>query len=436
LDAHTAKVQLAETTKLKVLVIATQKTAMAGRISIALADVGFRVAALTPYGHPARWVFKIEDHFACHARLQVKSIVRAIDQWSPDLFVCADDLAVSKLQALHQRAAASNANARRGISELIEFSLGPATSFPARHKKSEFLHRVQSEGVRSPKAFVMPAGRPFGSVPAELSYPIVVKADGSHGGLCVRIVNSASDLRAAVCELQTPATWRGPSRRVFGAILGSGALARFMLPLRRTISLQQFIPGRPGNRAVVCWRGKVLAGISVDVVAETHKLGPASVVRVIDHPEMAIGAERMVKCLGLSGFVGFDFVLDPSDRAWLIEMNPRVTPICHFCLANGTNLASSLYRQLTGLQPLSEIPAAKSGLIAIFPNEILRCPSSGYLQSGHHDVPWNEPQFVYHVLGQALRAGFRRRVRKFLEHHLPAIVRALVRIGAVDPRPS
>src|ERR1700724_3403866 len=39
--------------KLKILVIATQKTVLAARISMALADVRFRVADLTPRGHPA-----------------------------------------------------------------------------------------------------------------------------------------------------------------------------------------------------------------------------------------------------------------------------------------------------------------------------------------------------------------------------------------------
>jgi len=410
----------------KVLVIATQRTAVGGRISIALAEVGFRVAALTPHGHPVRRTRKIQDHFGWHVRPQLQSIIRAIERWSPDLLVCADDLAVSKLQALHRRTAASDDKARRYICELIESSLGPAPSFRATHNKSDFFARLQIEGLRSPKTVVMPAGRPFASVPAEIIYPIVVKADQSYGGLCVRIVNTASDLRATVWELQTPATWRGTFRRLFGAILGCGALGRLRLRLVRTVSLQQLIPGRPANRAVVCWRGKTLAGISVEVVEETHTYGPASVVRVINHLGMALGAERMVRCLDLSGFVGFDFILDSLDQAWLIEMNPRVTPICHFCLADGTNLAGALYRQLTGLEPLPNLPPANSDIIALFPNEILRCPSSGYLRSCHHDVPWNEPKLVCHVLSQALRTRLRSRVRTSLEYHLPAVVRALV----------
>ena len=418
----------------KILVIATQKTPMGARISMALAAVGFRVAALTPHGHPARLTRKIQHHFVYHAHPHLKSIVLAIDKWSPDLFVCADELAVSDLQSLHQRTAASGDKTRRHISKLIELSLGPATSFPAMCNKSDFLAQVEIEGLRCPRTIVIPATRPFVSAPAELTYPIVVKADQSYGGRCVRIVNSKSDVRATVWELQTPTTWRGIFRRLFGAILRSKPLGHFKLPLRRTISFQQFIPGRPSNRAVICWKGRVLAGISVEAVKVMSPNGPASVVKLIDHSEMAIFAERMVKRLDLSGFVGFDFVLDSSNHAWIVEMNPRVTPICHFSIADGTNLAGSLYSQMTGLQPLSRIAPIKSGLIVLFPNEVVRSADSEYLHSCQHDVPWNEPEFVRSVLDQALRTGIPRRVRAFLELYLPAVIGALVRLGLVDPR--
>jgi hypothetical protein len=185
---------------------------------------------------------------------------------------------------------------------------------------------------------------------------------------------------------------------------------------------------------VICWKGKVLAGISVEVVELKREYGPASVVRLIDHPEMAMVAEHMVECLNLSGFVGFDFVLDSSNQAWLIEMNPRVTPISHFSLANGTTLAGSLYRQMTGLRPPSKLAPINRGLIALFPDEIVRSPSSEYLQSCQHDVPWNEPEVVSSVLKQALQTGILRRVRTFLERYFPTLVGALIRFGLANPR--
>ena len=222
-------------------------------------------------------------------------------------------------------------------------------------------------------------------------------------------------------------------RRFFGAIFGSGALRPVRLPLRRTISLQQYIIGRPSNRAVICWKGKVLAGISVEALEVTHESGPASVVRLIDHPEMAIAAEHMVKCLELSGFVGFDFILDSLCQAWLIEINPRVTPICHLSLDDGTNLTGSLYTQMTGRWPRSTPATIDRGLIALFPDEIVRCPSSEHLQFGQHDVPWREPELVCSTLDMALRTGVRKRVRTFLERHLPTAVGAFIKLGLIDP---
>jgi glutathione synthase/RimK-type ligase-like ATP-grasp enzyme len=413
--------------RLKILVFATQNNPHTARTAIALAYAGFHVASLTRSGHLVREARKIPCHFAYRARFPLKSIIRAIGRWSPDLLVCTDDSAVRELQHLHKRAASSDDEAGRRICELIELSLGPPTSFPATRDKSNFLALAKLEGLRCPEAIVIPATCVFKSAPAELTYPVVVKADQSDGGRCVRIVHRDADLRSVVWELQTPNTWRG--RRFFGTMLGSEALSPLTLPLRRTISLQEYIVGRPGNRAVICWKGKVLAGISVEAVEVTHECGPASVIRLIDHPEMAMACERMVKGLHLSGFVGFDFMIDSANQAWLLEINPRVTPICHFNLADGTNLAGALFTQMKKQLPRSRPAPINRDLIALFPNEIARSPSSDYLLSCQHDVPWDEPDLVRGVLNQMRRIQIRKQARGFVEYYLPAVVGGLVRVG-------
>jgi hypothetical protein len=405
--------------KLNVLVIATQRTPTAARIAMALADVGFRVAALTPYGHVVRTTRTIRVHFSYRSRSGLKSILRAIDLWHPDLLVCNDDRAVWELQKLHRRTSASDAPSMRRVSELIELSLGPAGSFPAIGDKSAFSAQVEIEGLRFPATSVFPSSAaskflegPFKSVFAKLIYPVVIKADRSFGGKCVRVVHNDMEARAALWELQTPLMWRRELRRVFGTIFGRKTFDPLM-PLRRTISLQRYIPGRPANRAVICWKGKVLAGLSVEVVEEQLKHGPASVVRLIDHAEMMTGAARMVKRLDLSGFVGFDFVLDSSDQAWIIEMNPRVTPISHFALLDGTDLAGSLYAHMTGLRPLPRPPTNNRDrdVIALFPNSVALDPSSEHSLSSQHDVPWNEPELVRRCLDKTVGTRTRRRFR-------------------------
>jgi glutathione synthase/RimK-type ligase-like ATP-grasp enzyme len=411
----------------KILVFSTQNNPLAARIATALSSVGFHVAALTRPGHPARKARRIAHHFAYFSRFRLKSIIRAVDRWLPDLVVCTDDLAVRELQDLHKRTSMSADKADRRISDLIELSLGPPASFPAMSNKSSFLALAEREGVRCPKTFVIPAIRTFEPLLAELTYPVVVKADHSDGGRCVRIVNREADLRPAIWELQAPSTWRG--KRFFGAMLGSEALSPIKLPFRRTISLQEYIDGRPANRAVICWNGKVLAGISVEVVEETQERGPASVVRIVDHPEMAMVSERMVERLHLSGFVGFDFIMDSANRVWLLEMNPRVTQICHFSLSDGTDLARVLYTQMKKQLPRQRPALINRDLIALFPNEIIRSPSSRYFLSGQHDVPWEEPELVRDVLNQMQRTQVRKQARRFAERHLPALVGGLVRIG-------
>jgi len=206
------------------------------------------------------------------------------------------------------------------------------------------------------------------------------------------------------------------------------------MPLRRTISLQQYIVGRPANRAVVCWKGKVLGGISVEAVEVSHEHGPASVVRIIDHLEMTTVAERIVKRLQLSGFVGFDFVLDFANRAWLLEMNPRVTPICHFSLADGRNLAGSLYTQMTGHQPASSPATIHRDLIALFPDGVVRSSVSNYLESCQHDVPRDEPELVDYVLNQQAPTGILSRARTFVEDYFPAVAGVLGRLGLIGTR--
>jgi glutathione synthase/RimK-type ligase-like ATP-grasp enzyme len=418
----------------KVLVVATQKTALASRMAIVLANVGFRVGTLTPHGNPVRKLRSVQDHFTTRTRSPLKSATQAIYRWSPDLIVCTDDFAVTSLQTLYQRTMSSRNKAARYISELIDLSLGPATSFPAIRDKSTFLVRAQTEGLRCPSTIIIPAARALKHIPPDLSYPICVKADQSYGGICVRAVNREADVRATVWELQSPRSWHSMLRRLFGAICGSTTLAG-MLPLRRAISLQEYIQGRPANRAVVCWKGKVLAGISVEALEVGHPHGPASVVRVIDHPEMARVADHMVEQLYLSGFVGFDFVLDSRDQAWLIEMNPRVTQISHFSLDDGTNLAASLYRQLARTEPRPECAAINRGTIALFPNEIVRSACSKYLRSNQHDVPWSEPEFVSDVVGRALQTTILGRVHAFLERY-PKVIDALVKFGIVVRGPK
>ena len=124
---------------------------------------------------------------------------------------------------------------------------------------------------------------------------------------------------------------------------------------------------------------------------------------------MAATAETLVKRLNLSGFVGFDFILDAIGQSWLLEMNPRLTPTSHLC-NNANNLAAALFQRLTGGVVHVPAPTGNCEPIVLFPQELQRCPNSKHLLDFSLDIPWDEPTFVQVCLNWALRSHSRERM--------------------------
>ncbi len=238
----------------------------------------------------------------------------------------------------------------------------------------------------------------------QITYPVMVKADGSWGGKFVRLAENAAEVRNAICEFVLPTNW--PS-------LAKGYLAK-LIPLHlftfssnrlRRICLQEFIVGEAANRAVVCLNGEVLAGISAKVVKTTYTFGPAALIKVINHEEMTRAADLLVGKLKLSGFVGFDFVFDSEGHARLIEMNPRVTPVAYLGGAFGVNLSAALYARITGGEWVNPAVAPTNKPIALFPQELQRTIHSEYISTGYDDVPWSDPRLVRELLNVTFKAS-------------------------------
>jgi hypothetical protein len=101
--------------------------------------------------------------------------------------------------------------------------------------------------------------------------------------------------------------------------------------------------------------------------------------------------------LGLSGFFGLDFMIEErTGDAYLIEMNPRVTPPCHIRLGKGRNLAGALRAQFAHQSIPEDAPVTEASMIAYFPRS-----SKGnkeVMQNCYQDVPENEPELVQELL--------------------------------------
>jgi hypothetical protein len=233
---------------------------------------------------------------------------------------------------------------------------------------------------------------------AQHGFPAVLKVDRSWGGLGVAIVRDPGQARAALQRALHPPLLPELSHLLLRR--DPSHLLRRLADARAGVSIQAFVEGRPANRAVACWQGEVLAGISVVAMQTDTPTGPASVVRVIENTEMSEAARRMAGALGLSGMCGLDFVVDASSgAAWLIEINPRATPICHLPLGPGHDLPAALHARLTGEPATASVAAIHGDVIAMFPGEWRRNPLSPYLRTAFHDVPWAETELVRDCVG-------------------------------------
>jgi glutathione synthase/RimK-type ligase-like ATP-grasp enzyme len=393
----------------QVLVISTARWPIPARISLSLAKAGFAVAAISPAGSFVRQTSAVQRQYSYRIAARRQSLIHAIADWRPDLLVCTDDLAVGDLHALHDDAVHGRCgDLSTRLAKLIETSLGAPSSFEIVTKKSLFIPFAQSKCVRCPRTIEISLDN-IDEVLGSIDYPVLVKTDGAWGGKYVRMAENASQARRTFCEFELPSNWPGIVRSHFAKVLPLSFFRLFSWRLRRTC-LQEFIFGSAANRAVVCWNGKILAGISVKVVATTYAFGPASVIEVIDHPEMTAVADVLVNELKLSGFIGFDFVLDRSDQAYLIEMNPRVTPTAYLGGPQGVNLSAALFARITNTEWTAPPNKLSTRPLSLFPQELQRSPRSDAILSDYDDVPWEDPKLVFELLKSVFKAGLVKRL--------------------------
>ena len=377
----------------RILLSATLRWPIAARLAVAFAKLGSRVEAVCPDEHPLVGTGVVRKIYTYKILRPLTSLRAAIRGARPELIVPCDDDAALALHRLHESTSATQDPARiqRAI---IERSLGSPAACTLATTRSRLLALAAQEGVRVPKTSSVGAAVELSAWLERRGFPAVIKIDGTWGGQGVSIVRNHEEALRAY-QMKTAAI---PELRAVLRMLverDSSALLKRLKSARPRITVQDFIPGLHANRAVACWDGEVLAGISVAALRTQHPTGTATVVRVLEIPEMAQAAQRLVKRLGLSGFWGLDFILEAkTGAAYFIEMNPRATPICHLALGTGRDLPAALYARLLNTVPAAGAAVTDQNVIALFPGEWQRNPSSAYLRSAYHDIPWEEPALV------------------------------------------
>lgn len=380
----------------RVLLTDTNRWPGPARLAIGLSRAGCQVSGICPaHGHPLLYTRAVRQTYPYSSLRPLESLVAAIEATQPQIIIPCDDRGVQHLHELYCWAR-SREGYGRSITDLIEHSLGSPESYPIVSSRYDLLRIAQEEGLTVPDTKLIKCVGDFESWQSGQTFPWVLKADGTFGGRGVRIAHSREQAEQFFLEMNRP----HKTTRVFKRLVVNRDpfwLRSWWNRSTPAVIAQAHIQGRPANCAVVCWKGKVLAGIGVEVVSSKGSTGPASVVRVVDNPEMMLCAERIARRLGLSGFFGLDFMIEGgSGTTYLIEMNPRCTPLCHLQLGKERDLVGALWAQLSG-QPFKETPPmTQNSMIAYFPQAWTS--KSEYLESSFQDIPQEEPELVQELL--------------------------------------
>jgi hypothetical protein len=371
-----------------VLLATTGQLPSTARLAMELHEAGAQVSLIGPDNHPA-WVLGLFRHRLTYRATAPRRCLEAtLRRLEPDLVVPCDERTVRDLHAVAKNT--KNTDVKR----LIEASTAPSVNHPVITSRAALLALAQQEGVRVPPSMPLPDQGALDRWTQNHATPFVLKADGSWAGFGVRIISNAAAASDAYTRMTRPVSARVALRES----LLEGNHFEFRSCLRRerpAMSVQGYIDGWPANIGVACWQGEVLAATCAEAVATTSATGPSTVARIIHNAEMIDAATRIVRALGLSGMIGFDFMIAAATgAAYLIEMNPRNTPICALRLGPGRDLAEALVARIAG-RPVRERPArTERDVVVFFPDTWQDDPASHFLHSGFHDVPWEQPDLV------------------------------------------
>jgi hypothetical protein len=373
-----------------ILLVTTSRWLATARLAMAMARERCDVHVVCPPGHPVERV-RSTRLYRYRATRPLQSIAAAISAATPDCVIPCDDLAADHLYRLYRGAAGTAGATMRA---LLERSLGAPGSLPMLSARTRLIQVAQALGIRAPSTDVVRSASELDGWLRRHSLPAVLKSDKTSGGRGVCVVRTPREAAEAMAALSAPPS---AARAVKRALVNQDT--NYLVPcVRRTrpvVNAQAFIYGRDANCAVACWQGTVLGRITVAVLQTSEPHGPASVVRLIENAEIAAAVAKIVRHFGLSGLVGFDFVLQhETGDPYLVEMNPRATQSDHLQLGPGRDLPAALRAALSGDPCAVTRRATSKEVIAYFPQEWRRDPASPFLQSAHHDVPWEEPDLI------------------------------------------
>lgn len=347
------------------------------RLPKALTRAGFKVATFCHANSLLAKTCFAEQFFEAPASGNVfPRFVQAVRQSKPDLLILGCELAV---EFFHAIAAADSAGrlsqAMSDVLTLVRCSLGKSTFYGATLSKHETLEVAAKLGLRTPQQAHVVSVDDAICQAQNFAMPVVLKGEFGYGGNAVRICRTLDEIAAA-----------------YGVLAAQGNNPR--------IVLQQYIQGCVAMRTAVVFNGQMLDSFAA-LMLHTHPppSGPCSVAKFFDNEDTQHILSALVAEFGFTGFCAADFIIEShSQLAYLLEFNPRPTPIAALGGLSGHDLGNALWCHLAHVP--RQVPASQilHDTVALFPNEWRRDAQSPFLTQAYHDVPWDDPLLLTAII--------------------------------------
>ena len=434
---------------LRVLIMMLENWRPTPRLAKPLHDAGFKVAALCPAGNwlsKTRYVDELLTYPEGTTRGAIKSLGRSLRKIAPGLMematrrpgsvvqrrietrltsaqvvealvaamrrpertllICGDELVrrlLNYLVRLSEQAGPGASALPADVLASLKSSFGPPDFYEAANRKSALYELADRTGVLQACPEPVLAAAEIDRYAARTGYPIVLKRDFTSGGDGVAICRDRGQAHAAFARLQN----LGPEAESVVRLFENGSRPE-PLKERATITAQKFISGVAALCGVAALEGRLLASFTATKLEVRWENGPSSVVRFARNEEMEQAAARLVSAIGFTGIGEVEFMIeDRTNRPYLSEFNPRPAPTSHLGGLVGADLCSALFDALTGNPRPEPLSTQGERVVALFPQEWIRDPSSQWLLNAWHDVPWDDPSLLEALVRDGTYAGQR-----------------------------
>ena len=211
---------------------------------------------------------------------------------------------------------------------------------------SDVLHR---RGLHTPET--VPAYLTSAEYVADvLGLPAVHKPRCGSGGTGVSIVRSLKDLREILA--------------------GEGGTEDYFF--------ERFVDGTPLQFSGVIANGQALLSATYQTLDRRCDNGPASNLRCIEDPALAVTGELVCRTLGIGGLVNVNVIRDSEGRDWVHDVNPRVWGSCMAFRLASLDFCDAYVAYLRGTSPMEVHRRARVGSeVTVFPAAVESSTISG-----------------------------------------------------------